>query len=178
MSRKFKPSLSWPLHRRGELGDKQMSTLIESDDDLSANDLALSYQDTIGGPIRALRAIVAQFGYINDNHISNVADVFNLSRAEVRGIVSFYADLRTSPPAKHKVRICQGEACQSVGSRALTADFMVKSQVLNQSKAPDYVEHEPVVCLGLCPRGPVAMINDELVAHCSDANSILERLEQ
>ncbi|MFV1849083.1 MAG: hypothetical protein ACMZ66_00590 [Thalassospira sp.] len=66
-----------------------MSTLIESDEDVSANDLALIYQDTIGGPIRALRAIVAQFGFINDNHISNVANVFNLSRAEVRGIVSF-----------------------------------------------------------------------------------------
>ncbi len=155
-----------------------MTTLLESDDVVSAQSLALIHRDAIGGPIRALRELVAHFGYVTDEHMATVADVFNVSRAEVRGIVSFYSDLRTTPPAENVVRICQGEACQSVGSRNLTADFGSQIAALNQSKETDYIEHRPVVCLGLCPRGPAVMINEELVADCRDVNTILERLAQ
>ena len=43
----------------------------------------------MGGPISALRAIMAECGWIDDHAIDTVAERFNLSRAEVKGIVSF-----------------------------------------------------------------------------------------
>ena len=48
----------------------------------------------MGGPISALRAIMAECGWIDDHAIDTVAERFNLSRAEVKGIVSFYSDFR------------------------------------------------------------------------------------
>ncbi len=38
----------------------------------------------------------------------------------MRGLVEFYADFRTTPPAAHTVAVCAAEACQAAGSRALT----------------------------------------------------------
>lgn len=86
----------------------------------SVRGLITPFVDEIGGPLTALRSIVIQHGYIDAEASACVADVFNLSHAEVRGIVSFYTDLRTTPPPRHTIRICQAEACQSVGSRELT----------------------------------------------------------
>ena len=57
------------------------------------------YRDQTGGTISALRALVLAQGYIKEVDQHAVAELFNISQAEVRGIVSFYSDLRTNPPA-------------------------------------------------------------------------------
>jgi formate dehydrogenase subunit gamma len=128
----------------------------------------------IGGPITALRAIQDRAGWIDGAAIEAVADVFNLSRAEVRGLVAFYADFRTQPPADHVVRICQAEACQAAGSRALTATLEERlGTTLSHASADRSVELDPVYCLGLCARAPALMVDGELVA---DADGAIERV--
>lgn len=128
----------------------------------------------IGGPVTALRAIQERNGWIDREAVEVVADVFNLSRAEVRGLVAFYADFRTQPPADHIVRICQAEACQAAGSRALTATLEERLGTTVGHATPDRsVELDPVYCLGLCARAPALMVDDELVA---DADRAVERV--
>jgi formate dehydrogenase subunit gamma len=73
--------------------------------------LIAPHANEIGGPLSALRTIQQQRGWVDDDAIDAVADVFNLGRAEVRGLVGFYSDFRTSPPATHVLKICQAEAC-------------------------------------------------------------------
>ncbi len=122
----------------------------------------------IGAPITALRQIVAAHGHIEDGHIAIVADVFNLSLADVRGIVSFYADLRTTPPGRKHIRICQAEACQSVGSRALTKEVSEALGIgLGETSDDRSVSLEGVYCLGLCASGPCAMINERVLVHAA-----------
>ena len=129
-------------------------------------------------PIRALRDIVEQRGFVSEADTLVVADVFNLSRAEVRGIISFYADLRTEMPARNVVRVCQAEACQSVGGRALTRALADRLGIgLGERTADARVELKAVYCLGLCACGPAVMVNDRLVAHASDADDVLEGLD-
>jgi formate dehydrogenase subunit gamma len=124
----------------------------------------------IGGPITALRAIQDQDGWIGPEGIDAVADVFNLSRAEVRGLVAFYADFRTQPPAAHVVRVCQAEACQAAGSRALTGTLSQRLGTALGHATPDRnVELDPVYCLGLCARAPAVMVDGELIADADRA---------
>jgi formate dehydrogenase subunit gamma len=128
----------------------------------------------IGGPITALRAIQDRDGWISQEAVAVVADVFNLSRAEVRGLVAFYADFRVQAPADHVVRICQAEACQAAGSRALTAALEERlGTTLGHASADRSVELDPVYCLGLCARAPALMVDGELVA---DADRAIERV--
>ncbi|MEX1296982.1 MAG: NAD(P)H-dependent oxidoreductase subunit E [Candidatus Limnocylindrales bacterium] len=132
--------------------------------------------NAIGGPLTALRAIQGQDGWIRPEGIEAVADVFNLSRAEVRGLVAFYADFRTQPPADHIVRVCQAEACQAAGSRALTQTLGERLGTSLGHATPDRrVELDAVYCLGLCARAPALMVDGELIA---DADGAIERVVQ
>jgi formate dehydrogenase subunit gamma len=124
----------------------------------------------IGGPISALRLVQEHRGWIDTVGIEVVADVFNLSRADVRGLVEFYDDFRTTPPAAHVVAICQAEACQAVGSRALTMTLEDRlGTTLGSMDAERGIELRAVYCLGLCARGPSLMVDGRLVADADQA---------
>ena len=92
--------------------------------------------------VQILVRIVQQHGWISSEVIRQVADILNLSRAEVHGVVEYYHDLRTTPPGKHIVKVCAAEACQAVGGRKLAAHA--------HATAGRDVTLEPVYCLGNC----------------------------
>ena len=107
------------------------------------------------GPVLiALQALQAEFGYVHADAVSIVALRFNVSRADVYGVLTYYRDLLTSTPPDTQVRICMGEACQSVGARALMADA--------RAWASDDIGVDHVYCLGNCALGPAATVNDRL----------------
>lgn len=139
-----------------------MAEIDPKSEDL-ARDVALQYRDRVGGVLGALREIVARFGYVGRPHEHVVADVFNLSRAEVRGIVSFYHDLKTTPPPPVQVRVCQAEACQSVGARELTS--RVEAHLgIKLGEANDAASLDAVYCLGLCAQAPSMMVDGRPLA--------------
>src|SRR5256885_9461562 len=54
------------------------------------------------GPLlEVLHAIQAALGYVPGAAVPIVAEVLNLSRAEVHGVVTFYHYFRRSPPGAH-----------------------------------------------------------------------------
>ena len=134
----------------------------------SARDIALRNRDLVGGVLRALRAIVAEHGYVSREQEHDVADVFNLSQAEVRGIVSFYHDLKTRRGPPLEVRICQAEACQAVGGREFTRQAE-EHLGLRLGEANDCIALGAVYCLGLCAQGPSMLVNNEPVARADIA---------
>lgn len=134
------------------------------------NAIIAPYKDAVGGTITALRAIVADKGYIEAADQHAVAELFNISHAEVRGIVSFYEDLVTEPPAETTIRVCQAEACQSVGCRELTKQLEADLGIKLGERTPDNrIALKAVYCLGLCSNGPAVMVGDKLIAGANDA---------
>lgn len=124
------------------------------------------FRDRTGGVITALRAIVAESGFISADDQKAVAEVFNLSAAEVRGIVSFYEDLKTSPPATRTIRLCQAEACQANGCRGVTSALEAQLGInLGEATADGSVALEAVYCLGYCAAGPTAQVDGQLHTH-------------
>ncbi len=108
------------------------------------------------GPLMpVLHDVMEEFGYIARADVETIADVLNLSVAEVHGVVSFYHDFRTDPPAAHTVALCRGEACQSVGAEALYDGARTVS-------LGDDVEVTEVFCLGNCALGPSGMVDGRL----------------
>ena len=135
----------------------------ESESDATAREIAAQHRDRVGGVLVALREIVARFGYVSRTQEHDVADVFNLSRAELRGIVSFYHDLKTKPQARVQVRVCQAEACQSAGGRELTRRVETHLGV-KLGEVTDAVSLDAVYCLGLCAQAPSMMVNGRPLA--------------
>jgi formate dehydrogenase subunit gamma len=87
----------------------------------------------------------------------------NLSRAEVHGVISFYTDFRTAPPAEVTVAICRGEACQAVGAEALAAHARDRLGVqMGEQTSDGSVELHQVFCFGNCALGPTASVAGRL----------------
>ena len=139
--------------------------MVESD----ARAVAGRHLGRVGGVLQALREVVNEQGYVSEDDQRVVADVFNISRADVRGIVSFYEDLKTHPPAALRVRICQAEACQAVGGRRFTRT-VEEWFGLEVGDMNDKVGIEAVYCLGLCAQGPALTINERPYVRADELN--------
>jgi formate dehydrogenase subunit gamma len=138
------------------------------DEPQSLRDIAAKHAGEIGGLITTLREIVEVYGCIHGTHMETVADVFNLSVAEVRGVVSFYGDLRTKPTGNTHIRICQAEACQAVGARELTRATANKLGIsIGETTVDGEVSLDSVYCLGVCTSGPNAMVNGRVIVRAT-----------
>jgi formate dehydrogenase subunit gamma len=116
------------------------------------------------GPLLpVLRGLQETFGYVDPSAVALVAHELNLSRADVHGVLTFYSELRTTPPGKTRVQVCRGEACQSVGAYTL-AEHATNSLGLDfGATAPDgSITLNEVFCLGNCALGPSVCINGHL----------------
>lgn len=117
-----------------------------------------------------LHAIQDALGYLPPDAVPHIARVYNLSRAEVHGVITFYHHFRTTPPAKVAVQVCVAEACQSMhGADLLAHAEKVLGCRLHQHSADGSTSLEPVYCLGLCATSPAIMINDTVHARMSPA---------
>ena len=119
--------------------------------------IATQHEGERGALMPVLHDVMAELGHISREDVETVADVLNLSVAEVHGVVSFYHDFRTTPPAAHRVTLCRGEACQSVGAEALYASTSARSSTLGED-----VEVAEVFCLGNCALGPSGTLDGRL----------------
>jgi formate dehydrogenase subunit gamma len=110
-----------------------------------------------------LQQVQARVGFVSTHAIKAVAEAFNLSRAEVYGVVTFYRDLREAPVGDTVVQICMAEACQSVGCRELAAHACRSLGVtMNQTTADGRIHLEEAFCFGNCALGPAVRIGDEI----------------
>ena len=123
----------------------------------SVRTLADRHLSDRGPLLPVLHDVVAEHGYVADEDIPVIADVLNLSRAEVLGVVSFYHDFRRTPPCEHQIRLCRGEACQSLGAESLYA------AVTDAYADEDDIEVAEVFCLGNCALGPSGMVDGRIL---------------
>ena len=119
-----------------------------------------------GALLPILHEVMEECGFIDTSDIPVIADVLNLSVAEVHGVVSFYHDFSTSPPADHTITLCRAEACQSVGGQSLYQETKAAAEAGNWGESVDV--HE-VFCLGNCALGPAGTIDGKLFGRLSQS---------
>lgn len=108
-------------------------------------------------------------GYISDGDIQNLAEQFHLPPQHVRATAKFYEELQQTTPAKHTVKICNGEACHAAGYKACQSKLLDAVGLEELGTADDgSVRVEHVACLGYCGSGPNAMIDGDPVSLAGD----------
>jgi len=123
--------------------------------------LASTHANAPGALLPILHLIQDELGYVPDESVVIVADVLNLSRAEVHGVISFYHAFRTEPAGKQTLFLCRAEACQAMGARELERYVREKLKIgFHQTTSDGRISLEPVYCLGNCACSPAVMIDD------------------
>jgi formate dehydrogenase subunit gamma len=107
--------------------------------------------------LEILHDLQEEVGHVPETSLPVIAKALNLSRAEVYGVVTFYHDYHMKPQAKHVIKICAAEACQSMGGR----DLIALAEKLTKGKK---VTIEKTYCLGLCAQSPSMMVNGKVMA--------------
>jgi len=129
-----------------------------------------------GALLPALHAIQDRLSYVPKEAVPIIAAAFNLSHAEVHGVISFYHLFRTTAPGKQTLYICRAEACQAMGARALEDHVKERLNIgFHETTADGRFSLEPVYCLGNCACSPAVMI-DETVHGRIDPDRIDELL--
>jgi formate dehydrogenase subunit gamma len=140
-------------------------------------EIAISHRSQRGALLPVLHAVQEALGCVPPEAIPVLADEFNLSRADVHGVVSFYHDFRSTPAGRTTVRVCRAEACQAVGADRLVAYLLDRyGIVLGDTRFDGSITAEQVFCLGNCALGPAAQVNGRLYGRLDEArlSSILE----
>jgi formate dehydrogenase subunit gamma len=121
-----------------------------------------------------LHEVQQEFGYVPREAEPVIGAELNLSRAEVHGVVSFYHDFRNRPAGRHVLKLCQAEACQSMGSDEVAARFKELLGIdFHQTTGDGSVTLEPVYCLGMCACSPAALLDGEVIGRI-DAEKVSE----
>jgi formate dehydrogenase iron-sulfur subunit len=121
-----------------------------------AEEVVAPFVDVGGGLMPALHALQHEFGFVDRALVPVLATAFNLSTAEVYGVISFYRDFRSAPAIGPIVQICAAEACQARGCAAVSRRA---ADIVAAGAAVELVE---TFCLGNCALGPSVAVDGTL----------------
>jgi formate dehydrogenase subunit gamma len=132
--------------------------------------IATTLRDVRGPLLPILHAVQKDLDYVDQVDIPVIADVLNLSVAEVHGVVTFYKDFRRAPAGRTTVRLCQAEACRSVGAEALGEHAKHRTGVgFGETTSDGAITLDEVFCLGNCALGPAVQVGDRLYGRVTAA---------
>src|SRR3972149_4891443 len=77
------------------------------------------YRGQKGATIPVLQKVQEELGYLSEEAISEIATFLGLSKNDVYGVASFYAQFRFERQGEHAIRVCQGTACHVRGGRRI-----------------------------------------------------------
>ncbi|HEY2149196.1 MAG TPA: NADH-quinone oxidoreductase subunit NuoE [Vicinamibacterales bacterium] len=109
----------------------------------------------------ALYLVQDQQGYITANGIRHVAELLDITRADVEDVVSYYTMFYTRPVGKYVINVCRTLSCAINGAERVTEELCGKLGIKPGETDPTgtFTLME-VECLGACDRAPAVMVND------------------
>jgi len=115
--------------------------------------------------IPVLQKVQEELGYLPEEAVSEIAHFLRLSRSQVYGVASFYAQFRFERQGEHTVRVCQGTACHVRGGRRILEAVMQQIGIQPGETTEDYqFSLERVACFGSCALAPVMVVDKTVCA--------------
>lgn len=113
--------------------------------------------------LKTLLAIQSELGHVPPASVPDIAGALGVTDAEVAGVLSGYPDLRTKPPGRYVVRVCQGESCVANHcGRVLKALEKKLGVGFGETTRDGRFTLEKVYCVGNCAASPTVMIGEDV----------------
>ncbi len=142
------------------------------------NSVLSKYQRRPDSLIEVLHVVQESYGYIPLPMMRFVAQELRLPPSRLYGVVTFYHFFSTKPKGKHTCVLCTGTACHVKGSKAILSAIQKRFDVaVGEVTRDGELGLQTARCLGCCSLGPVAVVDDEIVAK-TDAQGMLAILEK
>lgn len=113
--------------------------------------------------IEALKVVQQHRGWVSDESIKAVADLMDMSPAELDSVATFYNLIFRQPVGRHVILVCDSISCWVMGYENLRQYLSDKLGIQHGQTTPDNrFTMLPNVCLGCCDRAPALMIDNDL----------------
>ena len=125
----------------------------------NARDIMSRYPRQRSALLMVLHAAQDAIGYVNDDVLREVAEIFGLAAADVEGVVTFYTMYKRKNPGKYLISVCRNLSCMINGADE-TADAMRKALGPPNTTSDDGLcSWETVECLATCHWAVAAQVN-------------------
>lgn len=112
--------------------------------------------------IEALKVVQKHRRWVDDDAVHDVAEMLEMSSAEVDSVATFYNLIFRRPVGRHVILLCDSVSCWLCGYTKVREAFAERLGIgFGQTTADDRFTLLPVPCLGACDRAPVLMIDDD-----------------
>jgi NADH-quinone oxidoreductase subunit E len=109
-----------------------------------------------------LHYVQALDGYVSPRGIEKIAELLDISTAEVTAVSSFYTQYRTEPAGEYHVGVCINTLCAVMGGDAIYESLEDHLGIKNHETTSDgKVSIERIECNAACDYAPVVMVNWE-----------------
>ncbi|HZU74757.1 MAG TPA: NAD(P)H-dependent oxidoreductase subunit E [Acidimicrobiales bacterium] len=101
-----------------------------------------------------------QDGWLTPEAVGHIAELLDLTPAEVLGTASFYDMLHTEPVGRHLVAVCTNIACLLAGAEELLEHAEASLGVtVGGTTADGTITLEDSECIAYCDRAPCVQVN-------------------
>lgn len=124
--------------------------------------------DRQSAAIDALLIVQKHRGWISDESLSAIAQLLDMSTAELDSIATFYNLIYRQPVGRHVISMCDSVSCYVMGADGLAQDLQEKLGIRFGETTPDgRFTLLPIVCLGACDKAPTMQIDEDLIENVS-----------
>jgi len=113
--------------------------------------------------VEALKIVQRHRGWVSDEVLIAVAEILEMTPAELDAVATFYNLIFRKPVGKHVILVCDSVSCWIMGYERILQHLQDRlGIVLGETTADGVFTLLPIVCLGACDQAPAMMIDDEL----------------
>ncbi|WP_299824680.1 NADH-quinone oxidoreductase subunit NuoE [uncultured Pontibacter sp.] len=113
--------------------------------------------------IEALKVVQQHRGWVSDESMKAVADLMDMSPAELDSVATFYNLIFRQPVGRHVILVCDSISCWVMGYENLRQYLSDKLGIqYGQTTTDGRFTMLPNVCLGCCDHAPALMIDNDL----------------
>ncbi len=147
--------------------------MLETEATLEIQKLVAEFKPGDADLIPALHKVQHRYGYVPRDAIAVVARQLRLSEAHVYGAVTFFAELRTTPPPETRIDWCSGPACRLKGAEKLRRALEAVLGIGMEENTPDgKVGLHLAQCNGICEHAPQVWVDGRVVGPLTVAEAV------
>ncbi len=118
------------------------------------------YRGVRGALIPVLQKVQEELGYLSEEAVEEIARFLRMSKSEVYGVATFYAQFRFNRPGEHTIKVCLGTACHVRGGGRILETVERETGIQPGGTTEDYqFSLERVACFGSCALAPVMVVD-------------------
>jgi NADH:ubiquinone oxidoreductase subunit E len=134
-----------------------------------------------GDLLAALHRVQHRYGYVPNAAIPGIAAHLRLPVARVYGAITFFSEIRQTPPAETTISWCSGPACYIKGGAGVRGILEKLTGCALGESTPDHkLGLHMGQCNGTCDLAPQVWVNGEVVGDLTPSKTVelVQKLKQ